>query len=348
MTPIPSLHVERVRALRSFGYTEREATFLCAAALHGGYFLRRQYLHFLGQTAGGNVSGLVEKLVAHEHVTVYTFAGGTHVYHLCARPFYAAIGEPDNRNRRPRQPLSIKSRLMAFDFVLDRSGVRYLATERERVVYFTDRLSIDPALLPTKRFQARDRSSSTDRYFVDKNPVFLVEAGALNSPKVDTGFCFVDAGATTVSGFETYLTEYHSLFAALPAFQVVFVSCRTRLFKVAERAFSRFLCTNKLSFASRSHAAPARLEDYFDLRNRFESERRDSFDRTTLIRFRDLRERFSGAEFDAQFEEWKASGRANSSQPSHIESMGQTTIAGSFSTCLLEHNYDFFGNLTTL
>ncbi len=34
---------ERIAALKGLGYTEREAAFLCLAALHGGYFLRRQY-----------------------------------------------------------------------------------------------------------------------------------------------------------------------------------------------------------------------------------------------------------------------------------------------------------------
>jgi hypothetical protein len=37
---------ERINALQALGYNEREAAFLCLAALHSGYFLRRQYHSF--------------------------------------------------------------------------------------------------------------------------------------------------------------------------------------------------------------------------------------------------------------------------------------------------------------
>jgi hypothetical protein len=33
--------------LESVGYTEREAAFLYLVAVHSGYFLRRQYSHFI-------------------------------------------------------------------------------------------------------------------------------------------------------------------------------------------------------------------------------------------------------------------------------------------------------------
>ena len=39
---------ERIARLEELGYTEREAAFLVLAALHSGYFLRRQYQEFLG------------------------------------------------------------------------------------------------------------------------------------------------------------------------------------------------------------------------------------------------------------------------------------------------------------
>jgi len=40
MSQIPLTNEARHEALQRFGYTEREARFLCLAALHGGYFLR--------------------------------------------------------------------------------------------------------------------------------------------------------------------------------------------------------------------------------------------------------------------------------------------------------------------
>ena len=43
---------ERISRIQSFGYNIPEASFLCAAALHGGFFLRRQYAAFTGKVAG--------------------------------------------------------------------------------------------------------------------------------------------------------------------------------------------------------------------------------------------------------------------------------------------------------
>ena len=52
MTPVLPTRLERITALRSFGYAEREAAFLLTAALHGGYFLRRQYCSAIGTQSG--------------------------------------------------------------------------------------------------------------------------------------------------------------------------------------------------------------------------------------------------------------------------------------------------------
>ena len=40
------------QALEAFGYTTRQAQFLALAAMHGGYFLRRQFLAFTGRAHG--------------------------------------------------------------------------------------------------------------------------------------------------------------------------------------------------------------------------------------------------------------------------------------------------------
>src|SRR5689334_1466191 len=129
MAQVRLTNEERIQALERLGYSEREAAFLCIAALHGGYFLRRQYAQFLGKSVGGTAAALIEKVLTKGHARGTTFAAGTHIYHLCARPFYAAIGQEDNRNRRLREPATIKNKLMGLDFVLTRPEHLYLATE---------------------------------------------------------------------------------------------------------------------------------------------------------------------------------------------------------------------------
>src|SRR5690348_4722785 len=116
MSQVALTNAERVNALQRFGYTEREAQFLCLAALHGGYFLRRHYRQFVAQHDGGTTQHLVEKTLAQGHAQVSSFKANTHVFHLAARPFYGALGQEDNRNRRLRQTITIKAKLMALDF----------------------------------------------------------------------------------------------------------------------------------------------------------------------------------------------------------------------------------------
>ncbi|MDQ6706561.1 MAG: hypothetical protein M3Z85_11365, partial [Acidobacteriota bacterium] len=109
---------ERIAALHGFGYDRDEARFLSISALHSGYFLRRQFLFFVGGTKGWKDVVLLNKLKANIHCRVTAYRHNRMVYHLSAKPLYDALGEKDNRNRRERQPSTIKNKLMGLDFVL--------------------------------------------------------------------------------------------------------------------------------------------------------------------------------------------------------------------------------------
>ena len=163
MTP-----TERAAGLERLGYAANEARFLELAAVHGGYFLRRQCEAF----EPGISERLIEKVLAREDAKVMPFLSETLVYHLCRRPFYDAIGQEDNRNRREREPLTIKRKLMGVDVVLSRPGARFLATEEEKVAYFTIESGVALNQLPCRLFTARTGSKETRRYFVDKYPIF--------------------------------------------------------------------------------------------------------------------------------------------------------------------------------
>src|ERR1035437_5421008 len=141
MSAISLTNEERIQEVMRLGYSEREAAFLCLAALHGGYFLRRQFLQFAGNESAGVIAALTEKLLEKGHATGKKVGRGVMLYHLSSRPFYKAIGETDNRNRREHSPLSIKTRLMGLDYVLAHPH-QYLATERVKVNYFSDLLGI--------------------------------------------------------------------------------------------------------------------------------------------------------------------------------------------------------------
>ena len=116
---------------------------------------------------------------------------------------------------------------MGLDFVLSHPQHRYLATEQEKVEHFTGALKVECEALPTRHYSSLDGLQSTSRYFVDKCPIYIARPGRPSGSQV--GFCFVDEGATTVSGFETYLDQYRQSFRRrCPAFRGRSISRRAR------------------------------------------------------------------------------------------------------------------------
>ena len=120
---------ERVQAMIDHGFTERQAGFLTTVMLHAGVCLGRQYCAYAGIVRGQKVHDFFRDLVANNHVSVYSRAHRkTHLYHVHAKTLYRAIGEPNNRHRRPVPLSRAIERLMVLDGVLADRRHRWLAT----------------------------------------------------------------------------------------------------------------------------------------------------------------------------------------------------------------------------
>lgn len=335
---------ERVTALRRFGYDAEEAAFLCTAALHSGYFLRRQFLGFIRGTKGWKDVALVNKLKANQHCRITMFRHNRIVYHLSAKPLYDAIGERDNRNRRERQPSTIKNKLMGLDFVLDHAQYDYLATEREKLDYFIRTLRLPPETLPTRWYQSPRGRASTPKHFVDKYPMFLAVPAGGTAPVVH--FSYVDEGLQTTDGFATYLSQYSRLLKALCDFRVIYIAQYHDLLGSARRVFEAFE-GHESGRTSRSIEPETQdLLDYFEARQRYEARDFSQFDTGGLIRYRDDKKRFAGERFEALYEQWQAGGAAAVLEVSQPGQPVKDVPARPFSTCVLEYDYDLFGTLT--
>ena len=334
MSQIALSYDNRIAALESIGYTRREAEFLCLAALHGGYFLRRQYCQFLDRAVGGTAAALIGKLSANGHATAKAGCRNTMVYHLGSRPFYSALGQEDNRNRRERPPVAIRNKLMALDYVLDHPERRFLATEDEKVDYFSGVLRVAISELPTKEFRSPSATLSTPHYFVDKYP--LAPAGQ-RSPVV---FTFIDEGIATASRFESHLKRYARLFAALSSFELVYVATSEGPFRVAQRCFEAFFGTSN---GNGKTIDPDRLIAHFQDRLDYGQRRFEGFDRDRLLAFRDARREHAGLAYDRLFELWKAGGEAAIRESLPAKDAPVSASRAVFSTCILRHNYDVFG-----
>ena len=93
---------DRIDAIVARGYTERQARFLVLVMLHSGACTVRQYCQFSGIARGQKSQDFFAKLVAAKHATTTTDANGKlRIFHVFASTLYDAIGEPENRNRRP-------------------------------------------------------------------------------------------------------------------------------------------------------------------------------------------------------------------------------------------------------
>jgi hypothetical protein len=331
---------ERKAAIQRFGYTEREAAFLCLAALHGGYFLRRQYNAFLNCGRGGNADRLIEKGVFQGHVRVHESANRTEIYHVGAKPFFTVLGEEDNRNRRWRQPYAVKVKLMGLDFVLAHQQHHYLATEAEKLGYFVGTLGLNHRHLPQRVYRSRHGRNITTRYFVDKFPLFLSGASSAQPPVV--GFCYVDGNLGKPSGFDTYLLQYRELFRRVDGFWVVYVAADERMFPKAERIFGR-VCANG---AEAVHVARdpdiERLCDHFRARVLLERRETSSFGKARLDRLREELAEFRGPEYEALYCRWREWGDGVLGGSSEARAKG----SGGFWTYRVGHDYDLFGELS--
>jgi hypothetical protein len=339
MSQIALTNRERTDAIMRFGYTDREASFLCLVALHSGYFLRRQYCQFIGKEVGGTAAALIEKIAAKNHATAVAGCQNAYVYHVSARPFYAMLGQEDNRNRRKRPPVVIKNRLMGLDFVLDHPSHHYLATEQEKVAYFTQTLGISCDDLPARLFRSPTARTSTARYFMDKYPLF-VSGGAASV----VSFCFVDEGLQTGARFESFLKEHTRLFARLNRFEVIYVYGPATPFQAAESIFRKVLQSPAL--AQTGPVGPAdvdRLITHFEERQMYDSGALEHFDRARLIRLRDDRQTYASRFFSELYSRWQTSGRAAVQRSLAAVRLASRVLEARFSTYVLRHNYDVFG-----
>ena len=166
-------NAERINAISSFGFTERQARFLVNVLLHAGVFVERQYCAFAdivhGQKSTDFINTLVERRFATPIATGKLHRG--RMFHVHYKPLWAAVGEPDNRFRKPAAPGRMIERVMLLDAVLDEPTCTWLGPARDKRRYFVRHLEsrLDSREYPHLTFG--DGPEKTVRYFPDKLPI---------------------------------------------------------------------------------------------------------------------------------------------------------------------------------
>lgn len=200
-------------ALIKLGFTPRQARFLVLALLHAGVCVPRQYRASAGIVHGYAPRRLFDRLLAERWAMAYPLvASRAQLYHLHHKALYRAVGDPDNRHRRPTTIARAIERLMVLDLVLAHPHIQWMATERDKAGYFTAHRGLDARDLPHVTF--RSGVSTTARYFADKLPIG-------RSDTTDEVVLACVATDDHAEGLQRFLDDHRPLLSRLPRWRVL-------------------------------------------------------------------------------------------------------------------------------
>ena len=168
-----SARAARVEAVGRFGFTDRQARFLVTVMAHSGSFLERQYCAFAGIARGQNSREFVGRLVGRGFATAVTPGSVRRgrIYHLHHRPLYEAIGEMNNRHRKPQTIGRMVQRLMILDGVLGDRHCWWMGTENDKRTFFATTRQMGIASPDYPQIAFGSGPQKTVRYFPDKLPI---------------------------------------------------------------------------------------------------------------------------------------------------------------------------------
>lgn len=203
---------ERVAAVEAFGFTRRQAGFLTTVMLHSGTCMDRHYCTYAGIVHGQKSHDFFARLLASRMATVRPCGHNRAlIFHVHHRPLYEAIGDADNRHRKPMALARAIERLMILDAVLEDRTVTWLGTEHDKVTHFTLERPVPREELPAVTY--RGDGSSTVRYFVDKLPI------GVSSDQRTTVFLYLLTRPSPIE-FRAFLEHHADLLRALPAWSI--------------------------------------------------------------------------------------------------------------------------------
>jgi len=166
-------NAQRMEAIAAFGFTERQARFLLNVLLHSGVFVERQYCSFAGIVHGQKSTDFLKTLVERRFATPIS-TGKLHrgrMFHVYYKPLWAAIGEPDNRFRKPTAQGRMIERVMLLDAVLDDHEFTWLGPSMDKRRHFIRHLGDRLELRDYPHLLFGDGPEKTVRYFPDKLPI---------------------------------------------------------------------------------------------------------------------------------------------------------------------------------
>ncbi len=186
-----------IKTLVAEGYTEREAIFLNAVAVHSGFFTVAQFRRFTELKAGKTSQRMVDRVKEFGHAVVAGRIDRMAEVLELSPDLCEALDTPIPR------PKEAAERLLVLDYVIANQNFPYLPREEDKVRYFID-LGVPKAKL----------SRMNEHFFDERLPIIRIPHGA--------GFVWVDNGS--MDSFEAFLLRHAALFNALKKAFVVFAT----------------------------------------------------------------------------------------------------------------------------
>jgi hypothetical protein len=327
---------ERVQEVAAHGFTDRQSEFLVTVMLHSGVCMDRQYCAFARIPHGRKSYDFFQSLVRDRYATAYACAHSrARIFHLKNHPLYEAIGEADNRFRRPVPIARAVERLMLLDTILATDGITWLATERDKVAHFSLLLHsrLQRGDLPHLTFGSGDRE--TIRYFPDKFPIGLSTDGRHI-------FTYLINRPSPVD-FRAFLHRHTNLLRALPVWTVRLLVPSHLL-----KAVPRYEAAWREEIASPLRPSTAdELRWYFEERRRLDGGAAQATEPLTS-RFEKAREAFNAPRFRVLYRSWVLNGQpVLDSTVSSVLGDALARHSGVLHTYVLSHRYLHLAHLVT-
>ncbi len=306
---------QRAAGLAHAGYRTDDARFLVAAALTGGYFVRRQYRMFTGCRAGSRETGMLRRATVNGHVVA---AVGKSLYRIVPAPLRRAVGDDTVIPVPGRAWRAVRQALITLDYLLA-AGLPgdWLLAESDKTRHFS---SLD---IPAERFPVAARSrKGQPRPFPEAFPLHVIRG---ERPLVS--FCHAPSGTGT-TGLLRHLARHAALACELRRRSI---DCEWVMLADSPGQFPRIR-------AAWRRWREGRLRDwnereYFALRRAVERRRWADLSGAAVDRYADLRARHAGPGPERRYARWIEDGC-----PSREPGADFASVCG-YREFLLDHDY---------
>ncbi len=276
--------------LAPFGYRTDDAEFILAAALAGGYFVRRQFRTYVGCRTGSRETSMLRRAAANRHVQPVV---GKSLYRVSRASLRQMVGDETVVPAQGRAWRAVRKALLTLDYMIEAGPCgNWLLSESDKVRYFAS-LGI-----PQERFPATARNRrGNPRPFPDALPI---QVGSGECPRIS--FTYAHAGSSG-TGVLRHLSLHEALASELSArdrvCEWVVLADSPGQFPQLRAAWRRWRAGLLRDWSER---------EYFELRRVVESRRWADLSGSAVDRYADLRGEYTGEAVERRYARWLEDG----------------------------------------